>query len=314
MNQDTVSGLYDFPAREYSIQGRWPSPDPAGLGAVDPTNPQSWNRYAYVVNSPLMLIDPTGLDCQALWGGSGVTVICDPIDGGGGANGAGGGLAGGGGCTVENMPDRYADLVAAGYGLPEDDEYYMAAMQPPQRGCGNGGGGNGRQGSTDKRPGGFTLGIRASNQTFKQCLTQNAHTYSAGGATELALNVATGTNTDITSNGVIDFFTGNLVNSLAFGDLKDAGLAGAAQVPGLVDAGLGQVLTHSRRTSSITSLNLAGEGGLPKALGSSTTGLKSALGRVGDILNLGLKASTRLGIDIGLTGAELIGCSIPGGY
>ena len=67
MTQDTVSGLYDFPAREYSIQGRWPSPDPAGLGAVDPTNPQSWNRYAYVVNNPLMLIDPTGLDCQALW-------------------------------------------------------------------------------------------------------------------------------------------------------------------------------------------------------------------------------------------------------
>jgi RHS repeat-associated protein len=40
---------YDFPAREYSYQGRWSSPDPAGLAAVDPTNPQSWNRYAYVV-------------------------------------------------------------------------------------------------------------------------------------------------------------------------------------------------------------------------------------------------------------------------
>jgi RHS repeat-associated protein len=63
--QDTVSGLYDFPAREYSIQGRWPSPDPAGLAAVDPSNPQSWNRYAYVMNNPLALIDPDGLDpCQ----------------------------------------------------------------------------------------------------------------------------------------------------------------------------------------------------------------------------------------------------------
>ena len=59
--QDTVSGLYDFPAREYSIQGRWPSPDPAGLAEVDPTNPQSWNRYAYVMNNPLAYIDPTGL-------------------------------------------------------------------------------------------------------------------------------------------------------------------------------------------------------------------------------------------------------------
>jgi RHS repeat-associated protein len=61
MNQDTVAGLYDFPAREYSIQGRWTSPDPAGLAAVNPTNPQSWNRYAYVQNSPLNLIDPLGL-------------------------------------------------------------------------------------------------------------------------------------------------------------------------------------------------------------------------------------------------------------
>jgi len=62
MNQDTVGGLYDFPAREYSIQGRWPSPDPAGLAAVDPSNPQSWNRYAYVMNDPLDWVDPSGLD------------------------------------------------------------------------------------------------------------------------------------------------------------------------------------------------------------------------------------------------------------
>ena len=60
--QDTVAGLYDFPAREYSIQGRWPSPDPAGLAAVDPSNPQSWNRYAYVINDPLDWVDPSGLD------------------------------------------------------------------------------------------------------------------------------------------------------------------------------------------------------------------------------------------------------------
>jgi RHS repeat-associated protein len=61
MNQDTSSNLYDFPAREYGIQGRWPSPDPAGLLAVDPSDPQSWNRYAYVDNDPLGFIDPTGL-------------------------------------------------------------------------------------------------------------------------------------------------------------------------------------------------------------------------------------------------------------
>ena len=62
-DQDTVSGLHDFMDRKYSpVQGRWLSPDPAGLGAVDMSNPQSWNRYAYVMNNPLALIDPLGDD------------------------------------------------------------------------------------------------------------------------------------------------------------------------------------------------------------------------------------------------------------
>jgi RHS repeat-associated protein len=63
-SQDTLTGLYDFLYREYSpVQGRWISPDPAGLAAVDPSNPQSWNRYAYVLNNPLANIDPLGLWC-----------------------------------------------------------------------------------------------------------------------------------------------------------------------------------------------------------------------------------------------------------
>ncbi len=72
-NQDTVTtfgGLYDFLYREYNpVQGRWISPDPAGLGAVDPANPQSWNRYAYVNNGPLNHTDPQGLDDWGGWGG-----------------------------------------------------------------------------------------------------------------------------------------------------------------------------------------------------------------------------------------------------
>jgi RHS repeat-associated protein len=47
--------------RKYaSSNARWITPDPAGLAAVDPTNPQSWNRYSYVLNTPLTLIDPLG--------------------------------------------------------------------------------------------------------------------------------------------------------------------------------------------------------------------------------------------------------------
>lgn len=76
MNQDTSGGLYDFPAREYEWSGRWPSPDPAGLAAVDPAKPQTWNRYAYVTNNPLASTDPLGMD------------QCDPDDPYGAGSGA----------------------------------------------------------------------------------------------------------------------------------------------------------------------------------------------------------------------------------
>ena len=62
--QDVIkgqTGIYDFLFREHSAgMGRWLSPDPAGLAAVDITNPQTWNRYAYVGNNPLSNVDPVG--------------------------------------------------------------------------------------------------------------------------------------------------------------------------------------------------------------------------------------------------------------
>jgi RHS repeat-associated protein len=86
-NQDTVPGLYDFMFREYSPnQARWISPDPAGRGAVSMTNPQSWNRYAYVGNSPLNATDPLGLfvvQCAVIKG----SFVC--ADSGGGMAGVG---------------------------------------------------------------------------------------------------------------------------------------------------------------------------------------------------------------------------------
>jgi RHS repeat-associated protein len=62
--QDSFAGLYDTPSRElHPGEGRWLSPDPAGLGSVDSSNPQSWNRYSYVQNNPLNAIDPSGRAC-----------------------------------------------------------------------------------------------------------------------------------------------------------------------------------------------------------------------------------------------------------
>jgi RHS repeat-associated protein len=68
-DQDTTSGVYDFLFRKYdSTAGRWASPDPAGWLAADLTNPQSLNRYAYVLNSPLNATDGLGLYLQCTGG------------------------------------------------------------------------------------------------------------------------------------------------------------------------------------------------------------------------------------------------------
>lgn len=67
-NQESVVNLYDFLYRDQNpIQGRWISPDPAGAAVVNPSNPQTWNRYAYVSNLPTVLVDSLGLDppCDA---------------------------------------------------------------------------------------------------------------------------------------------------------------------------------------------------------------------------------------------------------
>jgi RHS repeat-associated protein len=62
-NQWTASGVDDFMFRHYHpVQGRWISPDPAGLAAANPADPQSGNRYAYVGNRPLNTVDPLGLE------------------------------------------------------------------------------------------------------------------------------------------------------------------------------------------------------------------------------------------------------------
>jgi RHS repeat-associated protein len=60
-NQDTASGLYDFLYREFDpLPGRWPTPDPAGLAAISLDNPQSLNRYDYVLDAPTEWVDLLG--------------------------------------------------------------------------------------------------------------------------------------------------------------------------------------------------------------------------------------------------------------
>lgn len=59
--RDTETGLDNFRAREFTSQfGRFSQPDPEGLAAVDPGNPQTWNRYSYTANNPINFVDPSG--------------------------------------------------------------------------------------------------------------------------------------------------------------------------------------------------------------------------------------------------------------
>jgi RHS repeat-associated protein len=61
LERDAESGTEHAQFRNYaSVQGRWLGPDPY-MGSYDLTNPQSLNRYAYVLNNPLSFTDPSGL-------------------------------------------------------------------------------------------------------------------------------------------------------------------------------------------------------------------------------------------------------------
>jgi RHS repeat-associated protein len=61
---DGETGLEFAYARYYgSSQGRFTSTDPF-MGSGRTGSPQSWNRYAYVLNNPLRLVDPTGMRDQ----------------------------------------------------------------------------------------------------------------------------------------------------------------------------------------------------------------------------------------------------------
>ena len=61
LERDGESGFDHAMFRQYSSNsGRWMSPDPYS-GSIDMSNPQSFNRYNYVGNNPLVYTDPSGL-------------------------------------------------------------------------------------------------------------------------------------------------------------------------------------------------------------------------------------------------------------
>jgi hypothetical protein len=135
-------------------------------------------------------------------------------------------------------------------------------------------------------------------------MAANANTYSIGGATELAVNVATGTNSNISEK--TSFITGNQITGLFFEG------PGAGDFAKVASYGAGSPLTFGRRTSDIISLNVAGKGGLPQAL--ESTGASDLLEATGKWLSFGLDEAEKFAVDAGLAGAESVNCAIPSSW
>ncbi len=302
--RDGETGLDHTLFRKYSSTlGRWTTPDPASLSVASPAFPQSWNRYSYVLNNPMNLLDPSGLEC--VWDDGSYDSIED-VD-----TGSADSCSGAGGTWVDHsffidfgLPDwsgsASSDLAAvvagiqAGFALVQTGSGLSGWMLVANNGAGpidwsllinplptpNSSGGN---------TSGFTVGIRAPGQTYRQCLSANSSTYS--------LNTFTGTDTFLLSNDV---------SGLAFGDRAEASLGATAWEGGSrsFEAGVGEVMTAGRRTASIRSLNLAGKTG-PAARILAKTGAEKLAGWLTGAAELKLAA------DIGLTAAEAIGCAIP---
>jgi RHS repeat-associated protein len=125
----------NFPARNYHfIEGRWLTPDPAGLAAMDPADPQTWNRYAYVDNDPLALVDPSGM-------------FFGPPGSGGGTGG------GGGGQVIQSVLQNCVANLQAAIGQDPGSSYHgdfdtaqqcaRSQISAPSPNYGSGGGGGG---------------------------------------------------------------------------------------------------------------------------------------------------------------------------
>ena len=84
MEYDAETQLYHTAFRYYNPRlGVWMTPDPSGLASSNPRYPQSLNRYAYVLNNPARLKDPTGLEC--VWDDGSFDSEDDPETGNAGA-------------------------------------------------------------------------------------------------------------------------------------------------------------------------------------------------------------------------------------
>ncbi|HXH48683.1 MAG TPA: RHS repeat-associated core domain-containing protein [Terriglobia bacterium] len=274
--------LYPTDFRKYNpALGRWMTPDPADMAAADPSNPQSWNRYAYVLNNPVTLTDPLGLlgfgmvgqqddFFAALFGGATPdwSWSCSP----------------GAICVTS-----YAGISPVLELLLDELVLIPSVMLHPQ----------------PPRPNFRIFGIRTPGQTFGNCMRQHAQDYSIGGVIDLAFG------TNLKRNPVTAFLAGNHVSGMLFGSGGEAAMTGVHGMPTVAAGAMGNTLAFGRYAPNVAlDLNKAGNAAT-SALGWNTNlAAKGALGGIERGLNMGLSLEIRLGIDIGFALAEAAGCGI----
>ena len=78
LERDTPTGLEHTQWRKYDgWQGRWTTTDPS-LASMSVGDPQSLNRYSYVQNDPINMVDPTGLESDPYFGLGPPPAAADP--------------------------------------------------------------------------------------------------------------------------------------------------------------------------------------------------------------------------------------------
>ena len=127
LDSDSESGTDHAQFRQYSsTQGRWLSPDPYS-GSYDFSNPQSLNRYSYVLNGPLAYTDMLGLDrCEAK-----TIITLNPVNN-----------------TVLSIEEIVECTVSAGGGRDSPGVTYLPPTYIYVNPTGGGGGGGGSASST----------------------------------------------------------------------------------------------------------------------------------------------------------------------
>jgi hypothetical protein len=138
-------------------------------------------------------------------------------------------------------------------------------------------------------------------------MTTHANDFSLAGAFESAVNALTGTHTRARDNLLVGALAGNSITTLLCRGVADNAAGSAASAVGVMGSGVGSALSYGRRTVDIMSLNLAGKGGLPLALGRVPAG--AAIKEAGEVLGLGLSFTDKLAIDALITLVEVAYCS-----